>query len=183
MKYLKKLIGDNCYLSPISPEDSEIVAKWSNDLDVAINTGDASNMITFDLQKSYIEGSIKNGYGFLIIRKDNDEPVGTCRLKQIDLINRRAELGIFIGEKSCWNMGIGTEAIRLILDFGFNIINIRNIMLEVYSFNARAIKAYEKCGFKEIGRRRKSKIIGNKEYDEVFMDILAEEFKGSIVKI
>lgn len=183
MKYLKKLVGENCYLSPISPEYAEILVKWSNDMDVAILTGDASNMITYDMQKNYIEGTIKNGYGFLIIRKDNDEPVGTCRLKHIDLINRKAELGIFIGEKSCWNIGIGTEAIKLILDFGFNIINIRNIMLDVFSFNERAIKAYEKCGFKEIGRRRKSVVYGNNEYDEIYMDILSEEFEGSMLKI
>lgn len=183
MKYVKKLAGEKCYLSPMSPEYSEIIAKWSNDMEVSIHTGDASDMITYDLQRSYLESAIKNGYSFLIVRMDNDEPVGTCRLKQINLINRRAEIGIFIGEKNCWNMGIGTEAIRLLLDFGFNIINLRNIMLEVYSFNERAIRAYEKCGFKEIGRRRKSLIYGGKEYDEVYMDILSEEFEGSIVKI
>lgn len=183
MKYLKKLVGENCYLSPISPEDAEVVVKWSNNLDVSICTGEASDMITYNKQKNYIESTINSGYGFLIISKSNDEPVGTCRLKHVDLINRRAELGIFIGEKSCWNIGIGTEAIKLILDFGFNIINIRNIMLEVYSFNERAIKAYEKCGFKEMGRRRKSIIYGNKEYDVVYMDILSEEFRGSLVHI
>jgi RimJ/RimL family protein N-acetyltransferase len=54
-------------------------------------------------------------------------------------------------------------------------------MLQVYSFNERAIKSYIKCGFKEFGRRRKSILVGGKEYDEIYMDILSEEFKGHIL--
>jgi RimJ/RimL family protein N-acetyltransferase len=54
-------------------------------------------------------------------------------------------------------------------------------MIETYSFNEPAMKVCRNCGFKEIGRRRKSIIYGNNEYDEVFMDILNEEFQGSII--
>jgi RimJ/RimL family protein N-acetyltransferase len=121
-----------------------------------------------------------NSYAFIIVTKNDEKPVGVCRLKEVDLINRRASLGIFIGEKSCWNKGIGTEAIKLLLDFGFNVLNLQNVMLQVYSFNERAVGAYEKCGFKEFGRRRKAVIHGSREYDEIYMDILSSEFKGSM---
>ncbi|MDM8534732.1 GNAT family protein [Clostridiaceae bacterium HSG29] len=103
------------------------------------------------------------------------------RLMGIDYINRKSYFGIFIGEKEYRNKGIGTEATKLMLDYGFNILNLRNIMLKVFSFNKGAINSYKKCGFKEIGRRRKSIIYGSKEFDEVYMDILSDEFEGSTI--
>ncbi|WP_454052761.1 GNAT family N-acetyltransferase [Clostridium sp. Marseille-Q7071] len=181
MEYLRKIVGENCYLSPIDAQGADKVAKWSNDMEVAIRTGDASDMISYEVQKGYLENMNNNGYAFYIVRKDNDEAVGIGRLMRVDLINRRATLGMFIGEKSCWNIGIGTEATKLILDFGFNIINLNNIMIETFSFNERAIQACKKCGFKEIGRRRKAIIYGKKQYDEVYMDILSEEFEGDLI--
>lgn len=181
MKLLKKLEGEICYLSPVSAEYYEKVAQWSNDIEVGINTGDISDMISFERQKSYLEGMSSKGYAYMIVREDNHEPVGIVRLMNVDQTWRRATLGIFIGEKSCWGMGIGTEAVRLILDFSFNCLNLHNIMLNVYSFNERALRLYEKCGFKEIGRRRECVIYGNRYYDEIIMDILDDEFKGSLL--
>ena len=54
-------------------------------------------------------------------------------------------------------------------------------MLKVFSFNERAIHVYEKVGFKEIGRRRKSYYLNGAYYDDVFMDILKEEFPKSYI--
>lgn len=80
------------------------------------------------------------------------------------------------------NKGYGTEAIQLILDYGFNYLNLNNIKLDVLSFNERAIACYKKCGFKEYGRRRKSEFINGKYYDRISMDILKEEFIQSYIK-
>ena len=74
------------------------------------------------------------------------------------------------------------EAIKLILDYGFNYLNLNNIKLDLMSFNERALKCYQKCGFKEYGRRRKCKFINGKYYDSIEMDILADEFKESYIK-
>ena len=182
MNYLKKLVGDNCYLSPVDAAETERVANWSNDIEVAIRTGDISDMITYEAQKRYLKNMNNNtGYAFYIIRKDVNEVIGIARLMRINFINRNAVMGMFIGERNHRSKGIGTEATKLLLDFGFNILNLRNIMIETYSFNEAAIKACKKCGFKEIGRRRSAIIYGNNEYDEVFMDILNEEFEDSII--
>jgi len=182
MKKLRKIIGERCYLSPVDSKETEKVAKWSNDIEVALKTGDISDMINYDLQKEYLEGmNNSRGYGFFIGRKEDDEFIGIARLMRINFINRNAIMGMFIGEKSDRNKGIGTEAAKLLLDFGFNVINLRNIMIETFSFNKAAMKVCTKCGFKEIGRRRKSIIYGNKEFDEVFMDILNDEFEGYVI--
>lgn len=182
MNYLRKLVGEKCYLSPVDTSETEKVAKWSNDIEVAIRTGDISDKITYEAQREYLENmNNRGGYGFYIIREEDDEVVGIGRLMRIDFINRNAVMGMFIGEKNNRDKGIGSEATKLLLDFGFNILNLRNIMIETYSFNERAIKVCKKCGFKEIGRRRKAIIYGRNEYDEVFMDILNEEFQDSII--
>lgn len=85
-----------------------------------------------------------------------------------------------IGDKNYWDQGYGREAIELVLNYGFNILNLNNIMLNVYSFNKRAITCYENIGFKEIGRRREAYILGKRKYDEIHMDILADEFDHDI---
>jgi RimJ/RimL family protein N-acetyltransferase len=88
-------------------------------------------------------------------------------------------VGIFIGEKSYWNRGYGEEALRLLMDYAFNLLNLNNLMLNVYAFNSRAINCYKKIGFKEVGRRRQARRIQGKSYDIIYMDILAEEFNSA----
>ena len=87
-------------------------------------------------------------------------------------------LGMVIGEKSYWDKGYGQEATKLLLDFAFNLLNLNSIMLGTFSFNERAIRCYEKVGFKEIGRRRQTRIIRDFKYDTILMDMLAEEFES-----
>ena len=91
-------------------------------------------------------------------------------------------MGVFIGDKEYRGQGYGTEAVKLILDFGFNYLNLNNIKLDLKEFNQRALACYKKCGFKEYGRRRKCNFINGKYYDTIEMDILAEEFKGDFIK-
>jgi RimJ/RimL family protein N-acetyltransferase len=103
-------------------------------------------------------------------------------LFNIDLVNRSAMLGIVIGEKAYWGKGYGQEALRLLLDYGFNLLNLHSIMLGVFAFNQRAIAAYRRVGFKEIGRRRQNRMIAGKWYDAVLMDMLDSEFTGGGVR-
>ena len=117
---------------------------------------------------------------FRIIK--NDKMIGTVSLEKIDNINRTATLGIFIGDKNYRSQGYGTEAIKLLLEYGFKYMNLYNISLDLMEFNTRALKCYEKCGFKEYGRRRKCKFINGRYYDCISMDILQEEFRGDYIR-
>ncbi len=76
---------------------------------------------------------------------------------------------------------IGQEAIRLLLDYAFNLLNLNSVMLGTFAFNERTIACYRKVGFREIGRRRQARIIAGKAYDAVLMDILAEEFSSPLI--
>ncbi|QNO15048.1 GNAT family N-acetyltransferase [Alkalicella caledoniensis] len=183
MVHFKKLVGEKCYLSPVDDSQAEKVGVWSNDIEVAIRTGDVTDMITYDQQKKYLEGmNNSRSYAFFIIRQEEGEVIGIARLMRVDLINRKALMGMFIGERGNRSKGIGTEATNLLLDFGFNILNLRNIMIETFSFNEPAIRTLKKVGFKEIGRRRKSIIYGKNEYDEILMDMLSDEFQDSRIE-
>jgi RimJ/RimL family protein N-acetyltransferase len=183
MAFYKKLVGEKCYLSPCSLEDAGKWTQWLNDLEVAIPLGDeAYTQPTLDQQREMI-GNISKGHYhvFTIVALKDDEAIGRCILFNIDQVNRRGMLGIFIGEKGYWNRGFGQDAIKLLLDYGFNLLNLNNIMLGTISFNERATSCYKKVGFREIGRRREARIIGGKKYDVILMDILADEFKSVYV--
>ncbi|NLY92043.1 MAG: GNAT family N-acetyltransferase [Firmicutes bacterium] len=179
MKYFKKLVGKRVYLSPINPDDAEIYTKWMNDLKISIPLGNASSLYSLPKEKEVLEELANEGYNFAIVELTTDRLLGNCSLFELDLIHRRAQLGIFLGEKEDWGKGFGTEAIQLLLEFGFKIIGLHNIMLKVFSFNKRAIEVYRKIGFTEIGRRTQSFQINNQWFDELYFQILSTEFKST----
>ncbi len=183
MTYYKKLVGEKCYLSPCRIDDAEKWTEWFNDLAVTLPLGDeAYTPSSPDSEREAIEGIIKSkAHIFTIVDLPEDVPLGRCLLFNVDHINRSAMLGIFIGEKAYWVKGYGREAVKLLLDYGFNLLNLNSIMLGVFSFNQRAIRSYQKIGFKEIGRRRQARIVGQQKFDVIFMDILAEEFESVYV--
>jgi len=182
MKYFKKLVGEKVYLSPISIEDVPTYCEWLNDLEVA------GNLVIFDQQlgiareKAILEDVMKNDAKmFAVVDSATDNLIGNGSIFNINQRNKKAELGIFIGDKTYWSKGYGSDAVKLLLDFGFNILNLNNIMLEVFSFNKRAISAYKKVGFKTIGARREAVQYAGQKYDEIYMDILADEFTSPYV--
>jgi RimJ/RimL family protein N-acetyltransferase len=183
MKYFKKITGQKVYLAPINLGDAEKYTEWLNDLEVSINLTMAPQIISLEKEKETLERLSKEQYVFSIVTLDKEELIGNCGLMGVNLIHRTAELGIFIGNKNYWGKGYGSEAIKLLLDFAFNLLNLNSVLLRVHSFNKRALKCYEKCGFKEIGRRREAFIIGSKKYDDIYMDILASEFQGKITNL
>ncbi|MFO7952910.1 MAG: GNAT family protein [Bacillota bacterium] len=180
MSYYKKIVGEKVYLSPIDPNDHEKFTEWLNDLGVTLHLNLSPQVITLEKEKEIIEKMTRDGPHFSLIDLDHDELIGTGGLLNVNHINRCAELGTFIGNKNYWGQGYGTEAVQLLLDFAFNLLNLNSIYLFTFSFNHRAIKCYEKCGFKEVGRRREGYLVGANKYDVVIMDILASEFTGKI---
>lgn len=182
MKYFKKLIGDRIYLSPRNSEDVEKFTEWLNDFETTDYTGRSAIVTTLEGERKHLEENSNPEATFVIVTLEDDKMIGTVSLEHIDWINRTATLGIFIGDKEFRSKGYGTESIRLILEYGFKYMNLYNIKLDLMEFNERALKCYEKCGFKEYGRRRKCKFINGKYYDSISMDILADEFTGDFIK-
>ncbi len=104
--------------------------------------------------------------------------IGNAGLHRLDWKNRRATLGIVLGEKRFWNRGHGTEAVRTLLRFAFHELGLHRVELEVYSFNPRAIHSYEKAGFRREGVRREALFRDGRFHDVLIMGLLAQEFQG-----
>lgn len=183
MKYFNKLEGEKIYLSPANIEDAEIFTKWLNDFQVTDYIGRSTKIMTVEGEKKWLEDSLKDNDVMLsIIKKEDNQMIGNMTLFEINNINRTATLGIMIGETENMSKGYGTEAIRLMMDFAFNYLNLNNIMLNVMEFNKRAIRAYEKVGFKEFGRRKEASYINGKYHDIIYMEMLKKDFTESYIK-
>jgi RimJ/RimL family protein N-acetyltransferase len=118
---------------------------------------------------------------FTIYDRATWRPIGYTEIDEIDWRVGTAGFGILIGEADCRGRGYGTETTRLMLDYAFTALGLRNVMLATDSFNLAGLHAYRKAGFKEIGRRRRCSIMNGQFYDVVFMDCLASEFTGSVL--
>ena len=176
MRYFQKMKGSRLYLSPINKDDTEIYTKWLNDVEVSGNLGNYSKMISLNNEQQMLESMTSDGQHYAIVLYENDTLIGNISLHQIDNIGRKATTGLFIGEQEHRNKGYGSEALKLILDFGFKILNLHNIMLNVHSDNEMAIACYKKVGFREFGRRRESSFKAGRYVDDVHMEILDTEF-------
>lgn len=108
---------------------------------------------------------------------DNWKPIGNCGYHNLEWRNRVAEVGIVIGEKSYWNQGYGSEAMSLLLQHGFNTLNLNRIFLRVYETNKRAIHTYEKAGFIQEGRLRQAQYQEGNYIDVLVMSVLRTEWQ------
>jgi diamine N-acetyltransferase len=119
----------------------------------------------------------KTAIWFTIVEPGNDRPVGFCGVRDINQMHRTAEYFITVGEADCRGKGYGTEATRMTLAYAFDALNLHSILLDVSSASLGGIRAYEKAGFREIGRRSECVRMGNGIYDWVYMECLATEFR------
>ena len=186
MRFFKKLIGDRIYLSPKGTTDEELekFTEWMNDFQVTDYTGRSGQITTIVSEKEWLENSAKNEENriFNIIELKDNKLIGTIGLEHFNWIARSAVLGIFIGDKDFRNNGYGTEAIKLLLEYGFKYLNLHSIRLDLLSINERAHKCYLKCGFQDTGCSREQIFLNGKYYDKLHMDILENEFKGDYIR-
>ncbi len=186
MECFKKLVGDRIYLSPkgVSDEEVQKFTEWMNDFQVTDYIGRTGQVITLSGEKEWLENSAKNRekIDFNIIELANNKLIGTMGLMKFNWIERSAILGIFIGDGDYRSNGYGTEAIRLLLEYGFRYLNLHSIRLDLLEINERAHKCYLKCGFKDTGRNREEIFLNGKYYDRLHMDILENEFDGDYIR-
>ena len=109
--------------------------------------------------------------------------IGNCSFMDVDNTARSAEAGLFIGDKSCWNKGYGTEIMRLLLQIGFGTLNLNRVFLRVDEDNKGGIRAYEKAGFVHEGRLRQAVFRDGQYGDLLIMSVVRSEWNpGEQVK-
>jgi UDP-4-amino-4,6-dideoxy-N-acetyl-beta-L-altrosamine N-acetyltransferase len=109
-------------------------------------------------------------------KEGNWYPLGTVGLHPIDWKNRTAVFGISLGDAEDWGKGYGTDAVRTMLKYCFDELNLNRVELNVFEYNDRAIQCYEKAGFRQEGVKRQAMFRQGKYVDVIFMAVLKSEF-------
>jgi RimJ/RimL family protein N-acetyltransferase len=170
------LEGDRIYLNPITEKDIPQLVLFAND-EIGRIIGSNSGKIAYEEKlKERILDRQKTDEMFGIYSIETDDIVGDISLHSIDKYNRSGTLSMGIGNDSYRNKGFGKEALVLMQKHAFIDINLESVNLGTWDFNKRAIHVYEKVGFKVVGRRRNARIVGNKLFDEVIMDMISKEY-------
>jgi RimJ/RimL family protein N-acetyltransferase len=181
------ITGETVALGPASREHLPLFHEWDNDFALTLFAGDPLRPVAREVEETrydrYNRDESGSSTGFVIFERASMRPIGVTELRHLDLVRRTAEYGISIGEKDCWGKGYGTETTILMLDYGFTVLGLHNIMLDTFSYNERAIRAYTRAGFREIGRRREAQRLGGRVYDVVYMDCLATEFTSPLPRV
>lgn len=120
--------------------------------------------------------SNKNGeYNFAIEDIKTKRYIGGCGIQNVNWLTRVATVGIMIGDEGYLGKGYGTDAMKVLMKFIFQDMNIRKIRLSTFSFNVRAQKSYEKCGFKVEGILKDEVFKDGKYYDEIVMSAFSSD--------
>jgi RimJ/RimL family protein N-acetyltransferase len=168
-------------LRPIELDDLERYVHWVNDPEV-MRFQSARYPWSRAAEEDWIKEAMrKTSPPEIILAIDTLEEVrhiGSIGLHDINRENRRAVLGIMIGDKTCWDRGYGTDAVLTLLGFAFQEINLHRVQLIVHQDNARAIACYRKCGFVEEGRLRQDWYQEGHYADTFVMGVLASEFRA-----
>ena len=117
-------------------------------------------------------------YFFSIRTLAEDKLIGELGLDVVNWSGRDAFVGLGIGETEYWSKGYGTDVMNVLLRFAFIEINLRRVTLTVFGYNPRAIRSYEKAGFRHEGHLRDFLNREGRRWDEIYMGILREEWVG-----
>jgi UDP-4-amino-4,6-dideoxy-N-acetyl-beta-L-altrosamine N-acetyltransferase len=172
------ILGEKVRLRAIEREDIPTFVRWLNDpevrryLEMYLPMSKAEEEQWFE---SYLKNDSSRIFG---IETGEGVFIGNIGLHDIDWKNRSAVLGIVIAEKEYWGQGCGSDAIKALLRFAFDEMNLNRIHLSAFDFNERAIRCYEKCGFRREGRAREALFREGTYHDAIHMAILRREFVG-----
>ena len=176
------IIGAKVALGPIHRDLLPFFTRWSNDFVARRNIRTPLPQTLEQRIAQYERDTMgEDGVDFAVYEFATWRPIGTVSLFEINYRNGRADFGIFIGEADARGKGYGTETSRLMLDYAFTALGLRNVALTVAEWNIAGQRAYTKAGFREYGRRRQCWPMGGRWWDEIAMDCLATEFESQVL--
>jgi RimJ/RimL family protein N-acetyltransferase len=176
----KFLLGTKVELVPVDLErDLPLWERWDRDSDYQrqLNISPAAQFSTAQI-KEWFESNDEEGALFTIRELNENKTIGFVELDGYEWSARKAWVGIAIGEADFRGKGYGTEAMNLLLKFAFHGLNLHRVNLSVFEFNKRAIRSYEKCGFKYEGTSRGMIFKEDQRWDVYNMGILQSEWNA-----
>ncbi len=177
---IMELENSKVILRPIDETDTENIVTWRNK-DSVKRHFIYRKPFTIEGHTAWLQNMVKTGKvaQFIIYSQELGKDVGSVFLRDIDQDNRKAEYGIFLGEDDARGHGIGTAAAKLIVKYGFDELRLHKIFLRVFADNIRAIKSYEKAGFRQEAYLKDEVYISGAFQDIVLM---AQFEMGSMIK-
>ena len=169
------------YLRPGERDDIPRFVRWMNDyrisrtLAISAPISEASEAQWFDRM---LADQGKGGYFFVACLMDDDRPIGTVGLFELDLRNGSAGLGISVGDPADQGRGHGTDMLRALLGWAFGMLRLERVWLDVYDTNPRARAVYERVGFVHEGVQRHAVFREGRYLDVHRMAILADEWRA-----
>ena len=169
--------GTRIFLTTLLKDDVPTMTVWFNDLETTAYLGSIGTVYRIEQEHEWYDNLAKQAdqVVFGIVVRETQRLIGTVSLKHINQAHGTAELGINIGDKTAWGCGYGSEAVRLMAEYGCFFKNLSSICLWFVAFNQRGHRAYRKAGFREAGRWRKSYCLGGRHYDRVLMDVTRDD--------
>ncbi|TYS46036.1 GNAT family N-acetyltransferase [Bacillus infantis] len=170
--------GTRVSLRPFREGDSTHIYQALLDPEFRKLTGTQTFFTEDSLEKAYKNfAGDKSRIDLVITDKETGAAIGDLALTEIDYINKNASLRIALYKKEHYGKGLGTEAISLLLHYAFEVLSLYRVYLNVYEYNSRAIRAYEKLGFVKEGAFRGELLWNGVYYDNLIMGILRHEFR------
>ncbi|WP_309667332.1 GNAT family protein [Tabrizicola sp.] len=173
------LTGERVGLSVMQTQDVPTIALWNQNLDFTARLGVPGEAHTLEARQDFYERNSRitdSSAEFSIIALDTGQLVGFGGLFDITRA-MTATMFVGIGDRDQRKKGFGTEASRLICEYGFFFRSLHSIKVEVHEYNAEARRLYERLGFKIVGRLRGANLLNNRRYDEVIMDLLHSDLE------
>lgn len=165
-------------LREIELRDAEVINCWRNDKETVDLLGANFRYINLQTDKDWIVNYQNNrGTQVRCAICENNKVIGLISLVNIDSINRKAEMHLMIGDVDSRGKGYGKKAVDLMLNHGFNNMNLNKIYLSTLSTNNIAKRMYLSVGFKEEGIMREDSYKNGKYQDSIMMSILAKEYR------
>jgi RimJ/RimL family protein N-acetyltransferase len=152
------IAGEHIILRAFERDDAERCYRWMNDPNI-VRTLKSRYPIAFQNEIEWLERAMQVSVSdserhFAIERKEDRAHIGNASIHDIDWVSRTAAFGLFVGEPSAWNRGFGTDAIRTLVRFAFEEMNLRKLNIDVFDYNDRAKHVLEAQGFVQEGRLR-----------------------------
>ena len=168
-------------LRELERSDLPVVNGWRNDPEIVDLLGANFLFIAQEIDNRWYDAYLAardRNVRLAIVEPEQGRIIGCVYLTDIHRINRCAEFAILIGDKTYWSKGCGFEATRLILAHAFDDLNLNRIYLTVLAENTRAIRLYEKVGFRREGLQREAVFKQGRYRDVVLMAITAPEYRA-----
>jgi RimJ/RimL family protein N-acetyltransferase len=157
----------------------QILVRWDWNSEYArLLNGDVVTLANPKQFREWIEKETEDRHFFMIHSLAEDKPVGLVELSGFNWAAGDCWVGIGLGEPEIWGKGYGFEALNLILRYAFRELNLRRVTLNVFEYNPRAIRCYEKCGFQHEGRARSAMNRDGRRWDILYMGCLRDEWEA-----